>query len=138
MKKETEESIQLFEVSSQWSTETIEKNVSPALQESKDEILKTFRSRVPEMSEDEAKIAAGKVSSQKITVKYHGAGSVPEMVEIAVKLTPLVAAIVPLVEPYAQKSAELAYKIGDDIWELIKNRLWFKYNIKLSPKKVKR
>jgi hypothetical protein len=86
---------------------------------------------------DDAKVVAVKISGAAPEAEYKGAGSVADVVAIAISLVPLIKALTPLLLPFSKKGAELAYEIGKDIWLMLKQKL-LGQNVRLSEKKKKK
>lgn len=62
------------------------------------------------------------------------AGIEPGTVSLLVSLAPLIKELVPLVQPFANKAADVAGQIALDIWDMIKLKLLKKNQIRLRKR----
>lgn len=123
---------QLFEISTNWSAASIREHANQILQKSDTEIVDVLQSRgIPETK---AREIASIIRLQQVKADYKGAGSVPDTIAIVVTLTPVIHELVPLLQPFSDRAADLAYEIGLDIWEMVKTKLWHEHHIKLHRK----
>jgi hypothetical protein len=84
--------------------------------------------------EENTKEIAAQILDASPDVEYKGAGSIGELIAIAISLAPLIKALSPLLLPFSKRGADLAYEIGKDIWNMLKGKLLGE-NIRLSEKK---
>jgi hypothetical protein len=74
------------------------------------------------------------LAGENIPVNVQGAGVDPATIAILISLTPLIKAIVPLVQPFATNAADLAHTVALDLWNHLKDRLWHEDHISLQEK----
>lgn len=127
---------QYYELPKIEGTEAVQNNAAALLLESHGEIVEIIEKHgIPR---ERAEAIAEEVIHQPPTVEYEGSGSVAAMIAIAVSLAPLIKVTVPLLEPFSKEGAKLAYKIGMDIWKMIRQKLLAKKSIRLTEKKKKK
>jgi uncharacterized alpha-E superfamily protein len=88
------------------------------------------RHEVPRVSSSDVLQAA-----HSVEIIDKGAGMDPATIAMLVALTPLIKALVPLVQPFANNAADVAKKISLDVWEMVKLELLNKKHVRLSEKK---
>jgi len=71
------------------------------------------------------------LAKENIVVRYEGAGVDPATIALIISLTPVIKAVVPLVEPFAKDASDVAHKIALDLWDILRQRLWQKEHINL-------
>jgi hypothetical protein len=121
-----------YEVSKDQSAETLEELATQLLQKSQtdiEEILRNYK-----VTEKDAKEIATQATQSKIEVKYEHAGSTPELVAIAVTLVPVIKVLTPLLQPFATKGADFTFRVANDIWEMVKNKLFHDHSVRLRSK----
>jgi hypothetical protein len=127
---------QFYEVPKGDGAEKVQNSAAAVLLESHDEIAGIIEKHgIPR---DRAEAIAEQVIRQPPAVTNEGSGSIGAMVAIGISLVPLIKVMVPLLEPFSKQGAKLAYNIGMDIWEMIRQKLLEKKSIRLTEKKKKK
>lgn len=121
---------QHYEVLGRWSASDIQGKAEEVLSVSKPELIAILVQHG--ISSQSAPDLAKAVSGMQVEVDFAGRGSTADVIAIAVSLTPLVQALVPLLQPFSNAAAELALLVAKDIWEMTKRKLWYDHQIKLN------
>lgn len=124
-----------YEVPKNVSVRRLNTLTQKLLQNSQAEVVDILRKHG--IAESDAKAVAAQVTGTAPEAEYKGAGSVADVVAIAISLVPLIKALTPLLLPFSKKGAELAYEIGKDIWLMLKQKLLGE-NVRLKEKNKKK